>query len=70
MYYLYSLIVSLIIFIILDKKDKEVKAEQFAIFFAIYLVTTFILYAIYNSMDNKMSSSEDIATGLRMFKQS
>lgn len=68
MYYLYSLIISLILFIILDKKDKEIKAEQFAIFFAIYLVTTFILYAMYNSMNDKVSSpSEDIATGLKMF---
>ena len=66
MYYIYSLILSLIIFIILDKKDKQIEAEQFATFFAIYLVSTFILYVIFNSMDHTKDISESISTGLKM----
>lgn len=66
MYYIYSLIVSLVAFIIIDKKDQEVRAEQFATFFAIYLVSTFVLYVIFNSIDKPKDFSDTISTGLKM----
>lgn len=60
------MVISLVIFIILDKKDEEVKVDQFFTFFVIYLVSTFILYLVFNSMEKPNNLADNISTGLKM----
>ena len=57
MYYIYSLCLTLIIFIIINMYEKKtfIKSKDIIVLIVIYIVSTFILYYLYNSNKNEQT---------------
>ena len=74
MYYIYSLCVVLIIFIIINnfEKKKIIKIKDLITFIVLYIITTFIIYYLYSGMkinENVIQTSylpEKIDTGFNI----
>jgi len=73
MYYIYSLCLTLIIFLVINMYEKKtfIKSKDIIVLIVIYIVSTFILYYLYNSNKNEQTVKvnyipEPIETGFNL----
>ena len=60
MYYVYSLCIALIIFIIISSFEKKqtITVKDLLTFMILYIIITFVVYYIYSAMDKTTTSIE------------
>ena len=60
MYYVYSLCIALIIFIIISSFEKKqtITVKDLLTFIILYIIITFVVYYIYSAMDKTTTSIE------------
>ena len=74
MYYIYSLCIALIIFIIINNFEKKqtITVKDLLIFIVLYIIITFVTYYIYSTMNKNTTESipsyipENIETGFNI----
>tara|TARA_B100000401_G_scaffold332095_1_gene231369 strand:+ start:467 stop:706 length:240 start_codon:yes stop_codon:yes gene_type:complete len=64
MYYIYSLCIALIIFIIINSFEKKqtITVKDLLTFIVLYIIITFVTYYIYSSSMNKITNIESTPT--------